>query len=156
MTKPTHVLLLLAGLCLAAPTALGDQHLRREPISLPKDVKAIFLAQMLGHVVALDGVVTALGKGDYQAASDIAASEMGSPRIADTGGTEGPGLGIGKYMPEKFRAITKDFKSAADDFAALARSMPAEPSAEQHRALAASLSGITKQCRVCHDTFRVE
>ncbi len=156
MTKPTYALLLVAGLCLAAPTALGDQHLRRQPISLPKDVKAIFLAQMLGHVVALDGLVTALGKGDYQAASDIAASEMGSPRIADAGGTEGPGLGIGKHMPDEFRAIAKDFNTAANDFAALARSMPAEPTAEQHRALAASLSGITKQCRICHDAFRVE
>ncbi len=156
MNKPARIILLMAGLSLATSAALGDQHLRREPISLPKDVKAIFLAQMLGHVVALDGVVSALGEGNYQTAAEIAAAEMGSPRIADTAGTEGPGLGIGKHMPEEFRAIAKDFNTAADDFAALARTMPAEPSADQHRALTASLSGITKQCRVCHDTFRVE
>lgn len=156
MIKPIRTILLLAALCLAAPGASGDEYMKRERISLPEDVKAIFLAQMLGHVVALDNVVTALGKGDYEAAAKIAASEMGSPRLTATGGLTGPGLGIGEHMPEKFHTIAGNFRDAANDFAALARSLPKTPSNEQHRALAVALGNITTQCRICHDTFQVE
>ena len=156
MIKPTRIALLLAALCLAVTPAFGDSYLKRERIGLPDDVKAIFMAQMLGHVVALDGVVTALGQGDYAGAAEIAATEMGSPRLADTGGKTGPGLGVGEHMPERFRVIARDFRAAANDFAALARTMPRTPSDGQHRALAAALGAITTQCRICHDTFQVE
>ena len=156
MIKSIRFVVLLTIVCLALPGASSGEYLKRERISLPEDVKAIFLAQMLGHMVALDGIVSALGRGQYGIAADIAATEMGGPRLSDTGGKEGPGLGIGKHMPPKFRAISGDFKKAANDFAALARGMPKAPSGDQQRALVAELGQITKQCRICHDTFQVD
>lgn len=155
MRRTIRGILLLTGVCLAGQQALA-QDLRRQPITLPADVKAIFLAQMLGHVVSLDRVVTALGRADYRTAADVAASEMAVGRIEDTGGTQGAGLGIGEHMPEEFRAVARRFAEAAREFAGLARAMPEAPSGEQHQALAAALGKITNQCRDCHDSFRVE
>ena len=151
---------LLAAVCLAGLQSSAQQYPRREPVALPADAKAIFLAQMLGHMVGLDGVIRALGRGEYAAAAEIAGTELGTPRFqdAETGQSHepGPGLGIGQHLPAEFRAISKRFRKAADEFAGLARGMPDAPSAEQQQALAAALSRITNQCRICHDAYRIE
>lgn len=152
----------ITGLGLTTATSDAQDLPTRQPVELPPAAEAIFLAQMLGHVVALDGVVSALAARDYGGAADIAAAEMGVPRAAGrdaSGATEtaesGPGLGLGQYLPEEFLAIGDRFHSAANDFAALARTMPAEPSADQHGQLLEALAQITHQCRDCHDRFTV-
>ncbi len=151
---------LLAAVCLAGLQSSAQQYPRREPVALPADAKAIFLAQMLGHMVGLDGVITALGRGEYQSAAEIAGAELGTPRFQDAEAgqsrDQGPSLGIGKHLPAEFRAISKRFREAANDFADLARTMPDDPSAGQQQALAAALSRITNQCRICHDAYRIE
>lgn len=129
---------------------------RRNPISLPADAKAILLGQMLGHIVSLDDIVTALGKGDYAMAAQVASDQLGTPRFQKDNSEQGPGLGIGEYLPEEFREISKRFRSAADDFATLAASMPSTPSGEQQQALFAALSKITNECKTCHDSYRIE
>ena len=60
---------------------------------------------------------------------------------AETGQSreQGPGLGVGQHLPAEFRAISRRFRTAADEFADLARGMPDAPSAEQQQALAAAL-----------------
>ncbi len=151
---------LLAAVCLASLQTWAQQYPRREPVALPADAKAIFLAQMLGHMVGLDGVITAVGRGEYKTAAEIAKTELGTPRFQDAEAgqsrEQGPGLGIGQNLPAEFRAISRRFREAANEFADLALAMPVDPSSEQQRALAAALSKITNQCRICHDAYRIE
>jgi len=149
---------LLAAFCLVGQQASAQERSQRELFTLPAEAKAIFLAQMLGHVVGLDGVITALGRGDYKAAAEIAGSELGTPRFQDagTGQDQGPGLGIAEHLPAEFRAISRRFREAANQFGELARRMPDTPSSEQHRALVAALSKVTNQCRICHDSYGIE
>ncbi len=151
---------LLAAVCLASLQTWAQQYPRREPVALPADAKAIFLAQMLGHMVGLDGVITAVGRGEYKSAAEIAKTELGTSRFQDAeagqSGEQGPGLGIGQHLPAEFRAISRRFREAANEFADLALAMPVDPSSEQQRALAAALSKITNQCRICHDAYRIE
>ena len=158
MTKTIFGVILLAATCLVWQPVLAQDQLRRQPVTLPADAKAIFLAQMLGHMVALDAVITALGRGDYAAAAEVAANEIAVPRFQDAGGgsDSGPGLGVGEHLPEAFRAIGKRFRSAAGDFAETARAMPAAPSGAQQQAVIAALGEITNECRACHDAYRFE
>lgn len=138
--------------------ALAEDYPRREPVTLPADAKAIFLAQMLGHMVALDSIVVALGKGDYAAAAGVAEVELAVPRFQRSGDgeAEGPGLGIGKHLPAEFRAIGKRFRAASGALAELARSLPSDPSAGQVQMVAKALGRITTECRICHDSYRIE
>jgi cytochrome c556 len=157
MTKKITASLVLAAVCFISIQSSAQQYPRREPIALPADAKAILLAQMLGHIVGLDGVVTALGQGKYKSAAHVARTELGTPRFQDAEDRqEGPGLGIAQHLPDKFRSMSRRFREAANAFAELADGMPDRPSAEQQQALAAALSKITNQCRICHDSYRIE
>ena len=158
MTRTILTSLVLATACLVWAPTTAKEPPRRQPVTLPADAKAIFLAQMLGHMVALDAVITALGRGDYATAAEVAGNELAVPRFQDAdGGTgSGPGLGVGQHLPEAFRAIGKRFRGAAGDFAAAARAMPAAPSGTQQQALMAALGKVTNECRACHDAYRVE
>jgi len=160
MTKKILATLMLSAFCLVSLQVPANSPPKRVPITLPADSKAILLAQMLGHMVGLDAIVTALGQGDYAAAATIATTELGTPRFQDASGNQkkaqGPGLRIGQHLPAEFREIGARFRSAANAFADLARSMPAKPSGAQQQALMAALSKATNQCRICHDRFRIE
>ena len=160
MTKKLLAILVLSTLCLASQQMPAQESARRVPVKLPVEGKAIFRAQMLGHMVGLDGIITALGEGNYDAAAEIASTELGVPRFQDAAGQDrdqGPGLGIGQYLPVEFRAIARRFRDAANAFAELARSMPDTPlSSEQQQALTAALSKVTNQCRICHDAYSIE
>lgn len=151
-------LAILAAVGLAVAPSLAENFPKREPVALPADVKAIFLAQMLGHVVSLDAIVTALGRGDYTAAAREARDELGVTRFQKSDGSqeEGPNLGIGKHLPEGFRAIGKRFREAAKAFAEQAEAMPDAPSADEERSLVAAFAKVTNECRACHDSFRIE
>ena len=160
MTKKLLGILVLSTFLLVSLQVPANSPPSRVPITLPADSKAILLAQMLGHMVGLDGIVTALGQGDYDAAAKIASTELGTPRFQDASASrkkaQGPGLRIGQHLPAEFREIGGRFRSAANAFADLARSMPDKPSGVQQQALTAALSKVTNQCRICHDRFRIE
>jgi cytochrome c556 len=159
MTKKILGMFLLAAFCLVNVQISAQQYAQRKSITLPADAKAILLAQMLGHVIGLDDVVTALGEGNYKVAAEIASTELGTPRFQDAEGQspdQGPGLGVGQYLPQKFRAMSWRFRKAANEFAELASRMPDSPSAEQQQALIVALGGITNQCRICHDAYRID
>ena len=158
MKKTTATMLALGACLLIGSQSPAQDNQQRQPVILPADAKAIFLAQMLGHMVSLDAIVAALGKGDYPAAANVAAVDLGVSRFQDAGAgaPKGPGLGIGKHLPEEFRAIGGRFRQAANDFADLARTMPAAPDGTQQRELFAALAAVTRECRVCHDSYRIE
>ena len=154
--KKTVTVVLSAVLGFICVQSFAQDYPRREPISLPADAKAILLGQMLGHIVSLDDVITALGEGKYARAAEIASDQLGSPRFQGDNTEQSPNLGIGKHLPEEFREISKRFRLAADEFSALAGSMPSAPSAQQQQALFTALGKITTECKVCHDSYRIE
>jgi hypothetical protein len=165
MTTTWRGTLAAAALCVStvAATATAQEFPRREPVELPADVEAIFRAQMLTHIVSLDSILTALAKGDYAAAASVVDGGMGVPRAGgidvsgrtEPGGAPGPGLGFGQYMPPKFVEIGGRFHEATTTFATLAKSLPAQPTAEQHMELLGALADVTAQCKACHDSFLV-
>ena len=152
------VMALLGTVAALGTQALAEDYPRREPVTLPADAKAIFLAQMLGHMVALDTIVVALGKGDYAVAAEVAEADLAVPRFQKSGDgeAEGPGLGIGKHLSDEFRAIGQRFRAASGDFAEIARGLPGDPSAGQMRMVTKALGRITTECRICHDSYRIE
>jgi len=90
------------------------------------------------------------------AVRDLEQISMNRFQDAGTGQDQGPGLGIAEHLPAEFRAISRRFREAANQFGELARRMPDTPSSEQHRALVAALSKVTNQCRICHDSYGIE
>ncbi len=150
------------GLTALVPAA-ADEFARRQPVELPADAEAVFRAQMLTHVVSLNDILKALAAGDYEEAARVVDGGMGIARgagadltgAAAPGGPAGPGLGYGRYMPERFLELGGRFHAAANDFADLARALPAEPSAAEHQALLGALADVTTQCAACHDSFVV-
>jgi hypothetical protein len=167
MTKNRTGLLSLAlaltvvlGLAVA-PTQAGEQ-ITRTSVKLPADAKAVLLAQMLGHIVGLDAIANALAQGQFTLAAAAARESMGVPRGAgdnlsgaQKAGKPGPGLGIGKYLPDEMKVISARFHDAANAFADLADSVSATPSAQEHMQIYKALANITTQCRDCHDRFTV-
>jgi|GEM_PF-6018684 len=145
---------------LACQQVLAQQNPQRQPVTLPADAKAIFKAQMLGHVVGLDAVISALGEGDYKAAAELASTELGTRRFQESAAAksrdQSPGVGVGQYLPDDFKTISARFRQAADEFAELAGGMPAVPSSVDQQALFAALAKITNECRICHDAYRVD
>lgn len=154
----TRLAVVLVGLVTVGAASAQDV---RKPLEMPAEVEAIFKAQMLGHVVSLDAIVTALGEGDYEAAASAAEEGVAVRReegadasgSATVGGAPGPGVGIAAYVPESFMVIAHDFRDAGARFAEQARAMPAVPTDGDHRALMQAFADVTNQCRICHDRY---
>ena len=72
------------------------------------------------------------------------------------GGGMGMGPGIGRHMPEDFRAMGASFHEAAEAFAETARSVATPPSPADYRAVFGALQEITTTCRAWPDAFRIE
>lgn len=142
------------------PTRAAEQ-ITPASVELPAEIKAVFLAQMLGHVVGLDTIMNALANQNYKGAAVAARTAMGVPRGEGDdlsgsvkGGQPGPGLGIGKHLPKAMKAIGARFHKAANSFADLADKV-GESDKIDHIAIYQALSKVTNQCRDCHDRFTI-
>lgn len=150
-------ILMILAVASVGPSSLAADYPTRTPVTLPADVKAIFLAQMLGHVVSLDAVMTALGTGDYATAAEVARSELAVSRFQKSAGEgQDQQLGVGEHLPEAFRAIGIRFREASQAFAEAAAAMPDAPSAAELQALIGRFAKVTNACRDCHDSYRIE
>ena len=144
--------------CLFAGEASGGP-IERTAIDLPPMVRDQFLYNMRDHLMALSEIQTALAKGDFENAADIAAHRLGlnassSAACSMDGHKARPGdnSALSKYMPEKMHRIGFEMHSAADQFAAEAREAAAT---RDYGKAIASLSLVTKQCVACHSSFKL-
>ncbi len=174
MHRAIFVALALAIVGLSsAPTIAED----REAIQLPAQAKQQFLSQMRQDIEHLDEILAALAADEFQEAADIAEINLTVGhklwrRMADDGasmteiraerqrraaaGMLGKGLhGVGRFLPEHFRAMGHVMHDAADAFAARARTVAEPASRQDYAEVFDHLQAITSACRGCHATFYV-
>ncbi len=185
MLRGIGTLILAIGV-VAAQSQVSAQDDPRVAVSLPPEVGADLLAEMRTHMANLDDIVAALAEDDFAEAARVADIHMtfGHHRwikMVESGATDqeiaaakarfkemhragggqrrggmGMGPGIGRFMPEDFRAMGASFHEAAEAFAETAKSVATPPAPADYRAVFAALQEITTTCRACHDAFRIE
>jgi len=161
----------------AVPFAAWAEEDTREAIVLPDQVKEQFRAEMREDMARLDEIIAALAEGAFGEAADVADINLTLGhkmwrRMAAEGATMkeivaareemrqqgmlGKGLhGIGRFMPEHFRAMGVTMHEAAEEFATNARKAAKPPTAEDYARVLENLQAMTGVCRACHETFRV-
>jgi len=166
-----------AALIALMPVAAWAEEDTRETIELPDQVKEEFRAEMREDMARLDEIVAALAEGAFGQAADIAdinltlghklwrnmanqgatIKEIVAAREKMRGqGMLGKGLhGVGRFMPEHFRAMGVTMHEAAEAFATAARQAAHPPVAEDYVRVLEKLQEMTGVCRACHETFRV-
>jgi cytochrome c556 len=167
----------ITSLFILAPAAIADD--TREKIELPSLVQEKFLIEMRGNLMKLEDIMGALAKGDFKEVANIADLKMGfghgqMEQMEKMGkSTEemlsrknqmrkigmphggGQGRGMGRYMPENFRAMGQNLHQASEDLAEKARSVGTSPSVKDYQAVISSLEDVSNACTSCHQAFRV-
>jgi len=142
---PTRRLVFAAVLssALIASAAAEDA---RTLVSLPPPMTEHMLANMRDHLTAINEIQAALGKGDYQRASDVAEHRLGLSSLAAHGASH-----MAPLMPSSMQDIGTQMHKAASRFAVSAQ----EAGADGNLAKAvAALAAVTAQCVACHAAYR--
>lgn len=132
-----------------------------ETIDLPPAIRTQFFANMRDHLLAIHEIQAALGAGQFEHAADIASSRLGLKAASSAAcRMKKPGMmqprddadnsALSKFMPKPMHKIGYKMHTAADNFAAVARS-----SSGDYRKAIGALSQVTEQCTACHANFRV-
>jgi hypothetical protein len=101
------------------------------------------LANMRDHLSALSEIQTALSRGEFDQAAQIAESRIGMSSLAAHGASH-----MAPYMPKGMQAIGTEMHRAASRFAIVASE------GEVQQALA-SLAELTERCVACHSAYRI-
>ena len=136
----------------------------RTAVEFPSHMKDHMLANMRGHLAALQGIVAALAAGDAPAAGKIASERLGveSPgaaacvkpaaNMSPAPGTHDMAAMMAKFMPEPMRAMGLAMHESASAFAVAAAKTP--PGGDPRPALEA-LAQVTRNCVACHAAYRL-
>jgi hypothetical protein len=115
----------------------------REMVPLPDMMRQHMLGNLRDHLAALQEIQSALARGDFDRAGEIAEQRIGmSSLVAHHAAQMAP------YTPEGMRAIGTEMEHAASRFAMTAQE------GDLARALE-GLSKVTEQCVACHSAYRV-
>jgi cytochrome c556 len=136
----------MAVLLAASRAAAAAEDDPRTAVALPPDLRPAFLEHMREHMDSLDDVMAALARADFRGAAEAARQQL----------VPGSGAGFGRLLPVDFREMGLAMHRAAADFADVAASVPAPPTAADWQKTMAALHDISATCRACHATFRVE
>ncbi|MGJ0508098.1 MAG: hypothetical protein ACR652_13430 [Methylocystis sp.] len=165
--------LAVAGLALTGAAAIAeDQHDHMQMMSrmqkdarievdIPGPMKAMMLSNMRGHQQAIADILTALGKGDGEAAAKIAETRlgMGSPGSAACKPDAKSGeLGdmpkmMASHMPDEMRALGMNMHAQASKFAEEAAKV--KQGGDLRPALA-ELGQVVQACNACHAAYRLD
>ena len=126
-------------------TAAGDT---RMLVHFPERLRIHMLANMRDHLLALSEIQEALAREEFDQASAIAEQRLGMTSLKLHGAHE-----VGQYMPKEMAAIGTEMHRAASRFAVAADN--AAVGGDVKPALAA-LSGVTRACVACHNSYRVQ
>jgi mono/diheme cytochrome c family protein len=134
--------------CLVLPTgAIAETADPRTKVELPAPMRTRVLANMRGHLAAIETISRQLAAGDYGAAADTAESRLGVSAIRAHGGPQ-----RAKYMPEGWRAMGFAMHSAASRLAIALRDAEVD---DDLGAAFAGLAEVMQQCVACHTVYRV-
>jgi hypothetical protein len=120
----------------------------RQVVHFPVAMRIHTLANMRDHLLALQEIEEALGRGAVDKAADIAEQRLGMSSLRTHGAQE-----IAPFMPEGMQRIGTEMHRAASRFSVVARDAGA--TGDIQPALSA-LAEVMAQCVACHSTYRVQ
>ena len=144
----TRILTITTALLLGSilPATASDD--TRQPVTMPAPMQEHLLANMRDHLAALGEIQTALAKGKYNLAADIAEQRIGMSSLQSHGASH-----MAPYMPKAMQDIGTNMHRAASRFARTAQEEAVGN--DLPRALGA-LGELTQQCVVCHASFKLK
>jgi len=98
---------------------------------------------MREHLAALEGIVSALGRQDYDKAAGVAHSELGFPKHHEAMQRE-----QGAALPKKYQELALEHHQAAEDLAEAIAAKEMAPILQK-------LSKTIQACNVCHSAFKL-
>lgn len=119
----------------------------RQLVEMPPPMQEHMLGNMRDHLVAMGEIQTALGKGDFDRAADIAEQRIGMSSLQTHGASH-----MAPYMPKDMQEIGTAMHHAASRFARTAQETAVTN--DMPRALSA-LAELTQQCTACHAGYRL-
>ncbi|MBZ0148905.1 MAG: hypothetical protein K8F62_15380 [Pseudorhodoplanes sp.] len=152
------IVVVFAGLSLAwaqhghhnsgAPGAAGNDKDQREFVRFPDALRDHTLANMRDHLLALQEIQEALGRGQEDVAGRIAEQRLGMSSLSLHGAHE-----VAKYMPQGMQDVGTTMHRSASRFAIEAQN--AGVTGDLKPALQA-LSTVTAACVGCHAAYRLQ
>jgi len=137
-----------ATLLLSAALQTAGADDARQVVPMPAPMQQHLLANMRDHLAAMGEIQTALAKGQYTQAADIAEQRIGMSSLDKHGAAH-----MAPYMPKAMQDIGTNMHRAASRFARAAQEAAA--SNDLANALGA-LGDLTQQCVACHANFTIK
>jgi cytochrome c556 len=119
----------------------------RALVKLPEPMRTHMLANMRDHLTALNEIQTALAKGEFGKAADVAENRLGMSSLASHNAAH-----MAPYMPKAMQDTGTEMHRAASRFARAAQEAAVD--GKLSRPLA-ELSQVTQQCVACHASYRL-
>lgn len=121
---------------------------QREFVRFPDALREHTLANMRDHLLALQEIQQALGRGQEDVASRVAEQRLGMSSLSLHGAHE-----VAKYMPQGMQDVGTTMHRSASRFAIEAQN--AGVTGDLKPALEA-LSNVTAACVACHAAYRLQ
>lgn len=115
----------------------------RQLVEMPRMMQNHMMSNMRDHLVAINEILIAMGKGEYDKAAEISEQRLGMSSLDDHGAEH-----MGKMMPKQMGQIGTSMHKAASRFARKAQEGDA---AEAYRLL----SEVTSACVACHAGYKI-
>lgn len=138
--------------CLANPFILwaGEKGDSRNLIQVPKDIQMKMLANMRDHIVALDEIIKAVQKGNYENANDIAEFRLGWSSLMRLGDQK-----VADHWVKPMQKMADQMYRSASNFVIVSQNASVEESKESYQNILQALGEVTSACRSCHEAYRV-
>ena len=137
---------LAASTGLAPAQAQGVSGDARQLVALPEPMRTHTIANMRDHLLALQEIDEALGRGDFAAASRIAEQRIGMSSLDAHGAAH-----IAPFLPAQMQETGTRMHRAASRFAVVAQEAGATGDL---RPVLAAKSAFVRECVACHAAYR--
>jgi len=137
----SKILLITALLSVLSINIYAEED-KRIFVEMPKMMQEHQLANMRDHLMAIDEILTEMGKGEFDKAADIAESRLGMSSLGSHGASH-----MGKVIPKEMGSIGTSMHKAASRFALKAQEGDALPAYK-------ALQEVTAACVACHAGYK--
>jgi len=120
----------------------------RTPVAFPAPLKEHTLSNMRDHLLTLQRIQDAIGRGDFEGAAQLSEDRLGMTSLKLHGAHD-----VAPYMPQGMQEAGTSMHKAASRFAIEATNAGA--TGDVRRAVGA-LAEVTAQCVACHAAYRFQ